>query len=245
MGDKALLTPPPEPLESAAGISRPAGCGPASERPLYQRAGQRVFELFARGVCRVWCPLDLAGRHNLPREPYLICANHASHLDTLALLIATGQPFSRFAILAAHDYFFATRLRRLAFAFLLNLIPLDRSASSYSASPSSTMTAVTACRHFLNRNDAAGLILFPEGGRSVSGTIGPFRRGAALFPMRLGLPVVPVFIGGTRRLMPKGSFWLRRGTVTVRIGEPVRQIGSESAMAEVWRQVIAMEESLP
>ena len=230
------MRPPPDPLASV--LREPAGSTSAPGRPLYQRAGQRIFEVLARGLCRVWCPVQVAGRHNLPRTPYLICANHSSHLDSLAVLIATGQPFARFAVLAAHDYFFTTRLRRIGFASLLNLIPLDRAAS-----PGSAMSAVAACRDFLNQDAATGLILFPEGGRSVTDAVGSFRRGSAVFPMRLGLPVVPVSIGGTRRLMPKGRLLPSPGRICVRIGEPLWQVGDDSVMVEARRRIVAMQES--
>jgi 1-acyl-sn-glycerol-3-phosphate acyltransferase len=238
MGGEILVKTPSVPPASPAVIPPHAGSSATFGLPAFQRAGQLIFEIFARGLCRVWCPIRIAGSQNLPRTPYLICANHASHIDTVALLIATGQPFSRFATLAAHDYFFATPLRRIGFAFLLNLIPLDRSAS-----PSSTMRAVAACRDFLDQGAPGGLILFPEGGRSVTGTVGPFRRGAALFPMRLGLPVVPVSISGTRRLMPKGRLLPRRGSISIRIGEPLWETADDSVMAGAWRQVVAMQES--
>lgn len=237
MGDESFLKRPSE-RPSPFAVSARVGTASESARPLYRRIGQRIFEVLTRALCRVCCPVRITGKENFPATPYLICANHASHMDTIAILIATGEPFSRFAILAAKDYFFATELRRAGFGSLLNLIPLERTAS-----PSSTLRTVTACRGFLHQNDGAGLIIFPEGTRSVTDTVAPFRRGSALFPMRLGLPLVPVWIGGTRLIMPKGRLMPRLGQISVHIGKPLGQKTGNSVMLEARRQIVAMQES--
>jgi 1-acyl-sn-glycerol-3-phosphate acyltransferase len=195
-----------------------------------------MFEGFARTVCRMWCPIHVVGHANLPNAPFLICANHASHLDTIALMIASGQPFCRFATMAAEDYFFGNKLRRTGFKYLLNLIPIDRLAT-----PSSVLKALSSCAQFLkegNRN----LILFPEGSRSATGEIGAFKPAAALFPARLGLPIIPVFIGGSGCVLPKGRFFPKRGPIEVRFGKPLRARRDHLIMEDARRQIMAMRE---
>jgi 1-acyl-sn-glycerol-3-phosphate acyltransferase len=65
-------------------------------------------------------------------------------------------------------------------------------------------------------------LLYPEGTRSKTGEIGPFRSGVgrliAEFP---GTPVIPTYVGGTNRVMPKGKVVPRPYRVTVRFGEPL------------------------
>ena len=209
--------------------------------PLSPSRGQQfthvLFEGFARVVFRVWCPVHVVGRNNLPNAPFLICANHTSHLDCVALMIASGQPFGQFATMAAEDYFFGNKLRRFVFRYLLNLISIDRLAS-----PSSVHKALSSCTQFLkpgNRN----LILFPEGTRSATGAMDRFKPAAALFPMRLGLPIVPVFIGGTGRVLPKGRFFPKRGSIEVRIGKPLLPAhGDDCSMEEARNRILAMRE---
>jgi 1-acyl-sn-glycerol-3-phosphate acyltransferase len=203
-----------------------------------QRITQMIFEGFTRAVCRVWCPIHVAGRNNLPNAPFLICANHASHLDTIALMIASGQPFGRFATMAAEDYFFSNKLRRFAFKYLLNLVSIDRLAS-----PASIHKTLSDCTQFLKQGNR-NLILFPEGTRSATGEIGTFKPAAALFPVRLGLPIIPVFIGGTGRVLPKGRFFPKRGSIEVRIGKPLPARGDDYSMEDARSRILAMRDHL-
>jgi 1-acyl-sn-glycerol-3-phosphate acyltransferase len=204
---------------------------------LCQQITQVIFERFARLLCKVWCPVHVVGRNNLPKSPFLICANHASHLDSIALMIASGQPFGRFATMAAEDYFFRNKLRRSGFKYLLNLISIDRLSA-----PSSVHKTLSGCAQFLKQGNR-NLILFPEGTRSAADEIGTFKAAAALFPMRLGLPVIPVFIGGSGRVLPKGRFFPKRGSIEVRIGKPLRARGDDSTMEDARSQIMAMRET--
>jgi 1-acyl-sn-glycerol-3-phosphate acyltransferase len=204
-----------------------------------ERVAQRIFECFARLICRVWCPLRVDGRENLPDVPFLICANHSSHLDSIVLMVATGEPFRCLALLAARDYFFSSRLSNRAFGALLRLIPLDRSARPYSL-----RRTLSLCADFLNQGNR-GLILFPEGRRSRTGDVGPFKRGVALFSTRLGLPVIPVCIEGTRGVMPRGRFFPRPGPVTVRIGETLWPRDDDSIVFEARSRILALKGNLP
>ena len=86
----------------------------------------RAFEAAVRFFFRTWCPLQVTGLANIPETPFLVCANHSSHLDSLVLMLATGQRFHRFALLAASDYFFGHNLRYRMLSLVLTLIPIER-----------------------------------------------------------------------------------------------------------------------
>jgi 1-acyl-sn-glycerol-3-phosphate acyltransferase len=77
------------------------------------------------------------------------------------------------------------------------------------------------CDDFLQRRHG-NLILYPEGTRSSNGDIQIFKKGAGLFAVELGVPVVPAYIEGARHILPKGKSIPRSGSVTVRFGEPIR-----------------------
>jgi 1-acyl-sn-glycerol-3-phosphate acyltransferase len=201
-----------------------------------ERIGQFVFERLAKLICRVWCPLRVAGQENLPEGPFLICANHSSHLDSIVLMVATGEPFRHFALLAARDYFYGSKLRSLVFRYFLKLIPLDRSPQ-----PFSVRTTLRSCFDFLNQGNRA-LILFPEGTRSATGDIGPFKRGAVLFSTRLGIPVIPVYIEGTRRVMPRGRIFPKRGPIFVRIGETLWPRDDDSLLLRARNRILALQQ---
>jgi 1-acyl-sn-glycerol-3-phosphate acyltransferase len=161
------------------------------------------------------CALRVVHAVALPTVPFLVCANHRSHADSVAIIAALGIPFRSCALLAAQDYFFAPAPHVKLASAIFNLIPLDRTPS-----PSSFKAMLDACRSFM----AAGgrsLIAFPEGTRATSDRIAPFKRGPAVVALSLGLPILPAFVGGTQHVLPKGSFVPRRAPITVSFGTPI------------------------
>jgi long-chain acyl-CoA synthetase len=136
-------------------------------------------------------------------------------MDCIALMAASSQRFERFGLLAASDYFFRSRLVYGCFSSLVNLIPISRSAGA-----ESLQHTIALCRRFIE-TEGRHLIVFPEGTRSRNGVIGAFKPGIGLLATRLGLPIVPAYIQGTREAMPKGRFFPAHRRVTVRIGTPI------------------------
>lgn len=65
------------------------------------------------------------------------------------------------------------------------------------------------------------IVMFPEGTRSPTGRMRPFKKGAFVLAIEAGVPIVPVGILGSRQIMPKGSWRIRPGTIRVRVGEPI------------------------
>jgi long-chain acyl-CoA synthetase len=65
------------------------------------------------------------------------------------------------------------------------------------------------------------LLVFPEGTRTMDGTMAPFKPGIGLLARELGLPVVPIYLDGLYRVLPKGQSAPRPGAVRVRVGEPL------------------------
>jgi 1-acyl-sn-glycerol-3-phosphate acyltransferase len=208
--------------------------------PLFASVTRPAFELFARTVFRVWCPLRVEGRENLPTPPFIICSNHSSHMDSVVLIAATGFPFDRFAMLAASDYFFRNAIIFAWFASMVRIIPLDRAPS-----PEGFHRTLALCRAFID-DRRHGLIFFPEGTRTRAGVMGPFRRGAALFAAELGLPVVPAHIEGTGDALPVGCFLPRPRPVHVRFSTPLYPPGADapeqrdSFLKEMRERIIAL-----
>jgi 1-acyl-sn-glycerol-3-phosphate acyltransferase len=174
--------------------------------------GRRGFENFCRTLLRHWCPLTVTGQEYLPKVPFMLCSNHSSHLDSIALMIAAGGAFDDFALLAARDYFFTGSPLRRLIRRLLTLIEIDRRGGHRNFNDT-----IAACEQFIS-GGARSLIVFPEGTRSSSGEIGPFKPGAALMALRLGLPLVPAFIAGSRDVMSRGVLIPRPRPIAVRFG---------------------------
>jgi 1-acyl-sn-glycerol-3-phosphate acyltransferase/long-chain acyl-CoA synthetase len=136
-------------------------------------------------------------------------------MDSVALMIAAGRTFERFGMLAAMDYFFDNTTRRLFLNQFMTLIPIKRHPKIREV-----VQTIDACRRFIHNNDR-GIIIFPEGTRSTSGEMLPFKKGAAMIAIELGIPAVPAYIKGTGDAMPKGRGWIRPGKIYVHIGEAI------------------------
>ncbi|MFG3286192.1 lysophospholipid acyltransferase family protein [Streptomyces sp. NPDC048111] len=160
-----------------------------------------------------WSTLTLTGgverRGRLPRGGCVVVANHSSHADTAALLAALDARHTP-AIGAAADYWFASPWRRRICSRLASGFPVRRSGGG--------MDDLLAMAEGLRAGRA--VVLFPEGTRGGDGTVGSFHRGALVLAEHAGVPVVPVGIAGTDRLLPKhGRF--RSALIRVRIGAPL------------------------
>ena len=141
--------------------------------------------------------------------PVIFAANHSSHVDTPLLLTALPTRFrNRTVVAAGADYFFDKRWKGALWAFAINAIPVER----VRASPNSTRLAGGLIQ------DGWSLVIFPEGGRTPHGWSQPHRAGAAYLACRYDLPVVPVHIEGTRRVLKKGATRVTPSTTTLTFG---------------------------
>lgn len=102
------------------------------------------------------------------------------------------------------------------------------------------------------REQGISLLIFPEGGRSRQGEMGPFKEGAALIAIRAGVPLVPVGLKGTREVLPFGSGHIRGGVVKMRIGDPIPTSGASerdrvALTDEARRKIVALleEQAVP
>jgi len=73
------------------------------------------------------------------------------------------------------------------------------------------------------------MVFFAEGTRSPDGALQAFKKGPFVIAIEGGVSIVPVGLVGSRRVMPRGSFRIRPGTITVRVGEPISVEGVELA----------------
>ncbi|MZD04563.1 1-acyl-sn-glycerol-3-phosphate acyltransferase [Streptomyces sp. SID5785] len=167
----------------------------------------RVRRGLWRGVLTVTGGVETRGR--LPRGGCVVVANHTSHADTAALLAALDARHAP-AIGAAADYWFASRFRARICRRLAAGFPVRRSGGGMD----DLLAHVPALRA------GGAVVLFPEGTRGRDGALGAFHKGALVLAREAGVPVVPVGIAGTGRLLPKHGR-LRPALVRVRIGAPL------------------------
>jgi 1-acyl-sn-glycerol-3-phosphate acyltransferase len=189
----------------------------------------RVRELLICGVLGplmdVYTRRRVTGRERLDDlpGPVVFVANHNSHMDTPAILRALpGRWRRRTAVVAATDYFYTKRRNALSASLVFGTVPLDRSSGA-GVGPGQTA--------HLDRLIASGwsLLVFPEGTRSHDGRVGRLRSGAAVLAADHDLPVVPIFLSGTRHAMPRGHHWMvfkagrpgPRHPLEIRFGKPI------------------------
>jgi 1-acyl-sn-glycerol-3-phosphate acyltransferase len=154
--------------------------------------------------------------------PAIFAANHHSHLDAGLLITSLPEPHRHqvFAAAAA-DYFFDNRLKATASALVLNAIPIERSkVGRRSADQAAALL-----------DEGWSMVIFPEGGRSPDGWGHPFRGGAAYLAIRCGVPVVPVHLAGTGRILPKGKSTPKPGRTVVTFGTPLQPAQGERSQA--------------
>ncbi len=172
----------------------------------------------AHAMGRVWSRLvllmsrvrvEVEGLERLPEGPVIFISNHASQFDIPVLTACLPKQF-RFVV--KQELFkiplFAMAMRRTGY------IPIDRRGGK--AALKSLLTAGERLKA------GKSLVIFPEGTRSPDGRLRPFKPGAFILAMKMDVPVVPVAINGSHKILPKGSLKIRSGTIGVRIGDPIK-----------------------
>ncbi|MDQ6802374.1 MAG: 1-acyl-sn-glycerol-3-phosphate acyltransferase [Acidobacteriota bacterium] len=168
-----------------------------------------------RAILRIWNRLEVTGRENLPQtESFLLVANHSSHLDAPTLLAALPMAkIHRAFPAAASDYFFTTLSKVALSTIVINAMPFDRKENP--------RQSIDLCRQLLETRGHI-LILFPEGTRTVDGTIGAFKPGVGFLIAGTNFPVVPCYLDGAFKAWPKGKWFPRPRKLRLFIGPPVR-----------------------
>jgi 1-acyl-sn-glycerol-3-phosphate acyltransferase len=176
-------------------------------------ACRSLVALIIRAWLRTYHRLEIEGIENIPRSgSFVLVANHASHLDALCLLsaIPLGNLHRAFSA-AAKDYFFVS-VPRVALAILVvNALPFDRELH--------IRHSLQLCRQLLLSNPGNMLVLFPEGTRSTDGTIAHFKPGIAMLVAGTEIPVIPCYLSGTNKALPKGAMFPRPRKIRLSIGQ--------------------------
>jgi long-chain acyl-CoA synthetase len=179
-------------------------------------AGRAAIAFFQKALYGGVFDIEVKGQANVPSHaPFLVAANHNSHLDVGLVKIALGDEGRKLASLAARDYFFDNPWKRAWFGNFTNLVPIQRRGSL----KESLQTAVRTLEYGYH------LLIFPEGTRSPDGSLQEFKPAIAYLSFAAGADILPVYLEGTHEAMPKGAFVpdpRKRRKLTVRIGPVLR-----------------------
>ena len=173
-----------------------------------------LLYIFGHGGVRLGLALSgiryqVAGAEHAPRDRAAVyCCNHQSNVDP-PLLYTALHP--RLHILYKQEI---DRIPVLARAFRMGgFIPIDRSKKE------SAMRSIEAGAQSLRAGHS--FLIFPEGTRSKTDEMLPFKKGGFIMAIKAGAPVVPVAIQGGRAAMRRGSMIIHPASVSIRVGQPI------------------------
>lgn len=201
---------------------------------LREGLGRLVFD----PLLRIYTHRQVTGQENLEGldGPIIFVANHASHLDTPAILRSLPRPWRRRTVVgAAADYFYKGKLRATAVSIAFNTVPIERRSRRNGSGQLDHIDRML--------EEGSCLLLFPEGTRRTSDTGGRVRRGAAAIAARHDAFIVPIYLEGTGRAFPPGRLWFRgvlpfkRHSVTVHIGKPIPPTPPEEETVSITQRI--------
>jgi long-chain acyl-CoA synthetase len=179
----------------------------------------RLLWIFLRIVRMLFVRARVRGLEKLPASgPYIITPNHQSYIDPFVLCSVLPYRALKDVFLVGAPEYFETPFTRWV-ARTTNLVPVDPD--------SNLVPAMQACAFGLTHGKI--LLLFPEGERSIDGTVKKFKKGAPILAQHLGVPVVPVALKGIHEVWPRnrGINWRLVAPwsghrVSIEFGEPMR-----------------------
>ncbi|NOX89975.1 MAG: 1-acyl-sn-glycerol-3-phosphate acyltransferase [Calditrichaeota bacterium] len=170
----------------------------------------RVIRFWAKSILKVaGVKVKVYGKEKLnPDQPYIFIANHQGTFDILAGVVSIPGTM-RF--IAKKELFrvpiFAQGMRAVG------MIPIDRGNSK------EARKTINEAVETLQKG--VSVLIFPEGTRSETGEIKPFKKGGFILALKSGLPIVPMVFSGSLQIMKKKSKRLNRGTIHVYFLDPV------------------------
>jgi 1-acyl-sn-glycerol-3-phosphate acyltransferase len=181
--------------------------------PLLYRVGHFGVRL---GLALSGVQVRIEGReHVLHDRAAVYAVNHTSNVEPPILFHALSSIFPRLRVL------YKAELRKLPILVrawdLAGFVPLER------ANPEQSLPAIDRAAEALREGNS--FLIFPEGTRSRTGSLLPFKKGGFIMAIKGQAPIVPTAITGAREALSKGSFVIRPVTVTVRFGSPIETTG--------------------
>src|SRR5580700_9707463 len=195
----------------------------------------RIFMFGAwNGVRLTGVRVETVGLDKLdPARTYIFMSNHVSNLDPPITVPLIPR---RSSVMVKAELFKVPILGRSM--RMGSLVPVDRSHRD------AGIESVRIAKQVV-QEQGLNMTIYVEGKRSFDGKLLPFKKGPFYLAMECGVPVVPVTITGTHSVMPKGSFAIKPGVVTVIFHPPIepQDFSSRESLMEMVRRVI--ESGLP
>ena len=156
------------------------------------------------------CPVTAEGVENIDLDrPQILVGNHQSWFDVPAIATNVPKTFHFVAKKELERVFIFGRAWKAA-----GHISIDRTDRA------SAVRSLDLAGEQLRREGSA-VIIFAEGTRAPTDALQPFKKGAFMLALHTGVPIVPFAVAGTRRVMPKDRWRVKKGPIIVRFGEPI------------------------
>lgn len=166
-----------------------------------------ILRLFSLLILKVLFRLKVRGREYIPkRGAFILASNHVSYLDPVAVGVACPRKLN---FMAKDDLFINPWSSR--FFSDLGVFAVKRDSAD--------LSALKDAMRRLNNGEA--LVIFPEGSRSVNGKFFQPQAGIGFLAAKLNVPVIPAFVKGTERALPKGAKFLKPAKISVCFGKEI------------------------
>ncbi len=177
-----------------------------------QKAGYAIGKLWSQQILGVGgVTLRVRGLENIaPNTKYSVLGNHQSNLDIQSLISVTPL----YLYFMAKKELFSIPLLGWGIR-ALGHFAIDRSNAR------KTFKTFSEAAQRLKHTKHMSMVLFPEGTRSVDGTLGEFKQGSFTVVLEAGLPILPVAIQGAYSVLSKKSVLVRPGTITITFLKPI------------------------
>jgi len=214
-------------------LGKYSAAGPAATRFVAQQLIMKPY---------VWSALSVHthGLRHLDNvtQPFVVIANHSSHLDANLIFGALPRRLSRnLSAGAAADYFFNHKLRALGTRMFYNAYPIDRGGMKAHRGMSGKLL-----------DEGVPLLIFPEGTRSRTGAMAKFKTGPAGLSIKHHVPILPVALVGAYAAMPYGAKLPVPGRPDVHVvfGHPQRARAGETIFEyseRLYRYVVELHDT--
>jgi 1-acyl-sn-glycerol-3-phosphate acyltransferase len=199
-----------------------------------------LLTFFIRPFVWLILGLDVRGRTNLPTKgPAIIAANHNSHIDTLILIsLFRASTLRSVRPVAAADHFMSTPLSSWFSERIIGIIPVRRKGRA-------GRDVLAGCSEALQRGEI--LLIFPEGTRGKAEEMNNFKAGIARLAKQFPeAPVIPVYLQGAGRVLPRGSRVIVPFNCNAIIGKAFRWTGTKASFMDRLKSTIeSLQEDAP
>lgn len=187
--------------------------------------------MFCKIFFNIFLIIKVIGKENIPAQgAFILAGNHVSYLDPIIFGVSCPRSLKYLAKAELFKNPFFNWLFRH-----INTLPLKRNVSDVSAMKQ-------ALKQLKGGN---GLILFPEGTRGTGAVLQKGLAGVGFLARKARVPVIPAFVKGTEKALPKGSKFIKRCRITVAFGQPVYysqdlDVGDEEMAQRIMRAISSL-----